>query len=111
MTDTHAETVDAVSILRDARTKISDPERWGKGRRNFDRPQETFCIAEAIEECVCLSDEARHARRQAIRAFYNAAGIDADVWGSLTNWNDVPERKHRDVIAALDLAIATLRLR
>lgn len=97
--------IKAIDILKAARIKISSPHDWGKGMRNYDRPMETFCAAEAIE-AVCLYDDER---RRAICALYSAAGLEYRA-PYLTRWNDAPERTHAEVLAAFDLAIATLGL-
>lgn len=98
--------MEAIEILTVARAKIAIQKTWGKGRRIRDRPLETCCAAEAIEESSPCGDE----RRRALRAFMNAAGIESE-WGALTDWNDAPERAHQEVIATFNLAIAILRLR
>lgn len=92
-------------ILTKARAKIADPDNWGKGLRgcSFDRrPLETCCAAEAIEE---VAPTAHEVRRAAMRALYDAAGLE---WNkdSIIHWNDAPERTHAEVLAAFDKAIA-----
>lgn len=97
-----------LKVLIAARAKIADPSNWGKGMRGGGRRSiETCCAAEAIEEVAQpMTSPERHA---AFRALYNAAGLD---WRGdmLTKWNDAPERTHAEVMAAFNLAIATLRL-
>lgn len=99
---------DALAILKAGRARIVIPGAWGKGRRNHDRPLQTCCALEAIEEAspdfACRSERIR-----AYRALYYAAGLD---WprGAFIGWHDAPERTHTDVIRVYDLAIATLRL-
>lgn len=101
--------MDAVDILKAARAKIARPEDWGKGRRVYDRPRETCCAAEAIGEATSYSLWDDENRKSTYSAFYNAAGLDWEV-DSLAEWNDAPERTHTEVLAAFDLAIATLQL-
>lgn len=104
--------MDALDILKAARSKISTPEAWGKGHRgrNADRTMETCCAAEAIEDsCPMLDSVSLSGRVRAIRALVNAAGLD-NRWGALVHWNDAPERTHAEVLAAYDLAIATLEM-
>jgi hypothetical protein len=96
---------DALDILKTARARVATPEMWGKGRRNKDRPMETCCLAEAFDTSPTGTEYSR-----AIRAIHNAAGLD-DTWGSLISWNDADERTHDEILAAFNLAIATLRLR
>jgi len=91
--------MDALNILKSARAKIANPEDWGKGRRGLDRPRETYCAAEAIETTSHSAE-----RMRAYRALGYASGIN------ITEWNDAPERTHAEVIAAFNLAIATLRM-
>jgi hypothetical protein len=93
-------------VLIKARAKIADPAKWGKGKRYFDRPVETCCAAEAIEEIATLSTRWFARRRAAFDAFRKAADIP-DSWGALTDWNDAPERTHAEVLAAFDKAIAS----
>lgn len=101
MTTNNITTLAAHEILLAAKRKISDPEAWGKGRRNIDRAMNTCCIAEAIEECAPHSRE----RRRAVLAIYNAAGLEMQ-WGNLVEWNDAPERTHKEVLAVITLAAA-----
>lgn len=96
---------DAIDILKTARARIARPDLWGKGRRNVDRPMETCCLAEAFDTATTGPEY-----RRAIRAIHNAAGLD-DCWGNLIAWNDADERTHAEILAAFNLAIATLRLR
>lgn len=100
--------MDALDILKSARAKITSPEDWGKGRRRIDRPMETCCAAEAVEDSDPDAIDGWKERRRAFRALNNAA----DVGGAseLVAWNDAPERTHAEVLAAFDLAIATLRM-
>ncbi len=99
--------MEALDILKAARARIADPKDWGKGAR-FERPVfETCCAAEAIEEA---SPHAGKERLRAYRALERAAGISSE-WGGIPKWNDQPKRTHAEVIAAFNLAIATLRLR
>lgn len=95
--------MDTLEILKAARAKIARPENWGKGRRGEDRSMLSCCAAEAIEEVDIMPSIER---RLAYRAVINAAGAEG-----LVSWNDAPERTHAEVLAAFNLAIATLRLR
>jgi hypothetical protein len=92
--------MDAKAILKAARDRISDPGEWGKGRRNYDRPMHTCCVAEAVE----LSPVGPE-RRRAFRFLYEAAGLDQGEEFGIVDWNDALERTHDDVIKALNLAI------
>ncbi len=91
-------------ILKAAAARIADPASWGKGMRPQNRPIDTCCVAEAIEESAPLGDYAQ--RRLAFRAVYNAAGLDWEKGVVITMWNDEPERTHAEVIAILRLAAA-----
>lgn len=95
--------MDALSILRAARVILSSPEQWRQGVRRWGGDK-TCCIGEAIESVSQVDKE----RVRAYRAFENAAAVPGDM--NLCAWNDAPERTHAEVIVALNLAIATLRL-
>lgn len=99
---------DALEILIEAKQKIADPSNWGKGGRRDRFNFNSCCVAEAIEEAGPVFGVSAE-RRRAFRAFRNAGGIE-DVWGLFIQWNDAPERTHAEVMAAFNLAIATLRL-
>lgn len=92
----------AKDILKDARRRIADPAMWGKGQRNKDRPRSTCCIAEAFDESATMPGRERG---RAIRAIYNAAGLELSE-RRLIDWNDKPERTHDEVIKTINLAIA-----
>ena len=99
------EKMDAVDILRAARKRIESPEQWGQGVRRRNRPFETCCASEAIEDLpLGYTGE----RRRAFRALMNAAGLDSAI--HIVRWNDEPGRTHAEVLAAFDLAIAALKL-
>lgn len=102
--------MDAIDILKVARARIADPLNWGKGPRSRHnewpgRGLNTCCASEAIEEVQSWGPE----RARAYRALEHAAGLKAG-WDKLPIWNDASERTHAEVLAAYDLAIATLRL-
>lgn len=97
--------MEALDILKSARERIAKAEHWGKGLRAVDRPLGTCCAAEAIEESDMPCSDGRV---PAYRALLHAAGPPDDV--RITEWNDAPERTHAEVIAAFNLAIATLKL-
>jgi hypothetical protein len=102
--------MDVLEILQSAREKIANPENWGKGMRTIDRPYKTCCAAEAIEDCSLGIEHDATLMRTRVRAYQaiaNVAGLDRN--GMLSQWNDAPERTHREVLAAFDLAIATLK--
>lgn len=90
-------------VLIKARALIAVPEKWGKGQRRIDRPIETCCAAEAIEEAERAGDR----RMAAYHAIQRAAGIRKGVSIPILDWNDAPERTHADVLAAFDKAIAS----
>lgn len=104
--------MDALELLKAGRIRISSPENWGTGSRGCagrNRPMHTCCAAEAIEEALPIIPwddiEKYEARKRALKALANAAGTDCIV-----EWNDAPGRTHAEVMAAYDLAIATLKL-
>jgi hypothetical protein len=101
-----------IQILDKAIEKIADPAKWGKGVRGNepgkDRPLDTCCAAEALEDA-----EKEHGRGNLVRVLkivYCAAGLEWR-YDAITNWNDAPERTHAEVIAALRLARAIFRMR
>ena len=97
--------MDALDILKAGRAKITNPKDWGKGPRPERLRFESCCAAEAIEE---LDHSFDREYSRAILALRNAAGLDNNF--GIPKWNDAPERTHAEVLAAFDLAIATLRL-
>lgn len=99
---------EALGMLKAARAKIVKPENWGKGMRIHRERFESFCAAEALEEASEYPRDLLEFKR-AVRALYCAAGLDSDI-DYLHKWNDAPERTHAEVLAAYDLAIATVRL-
>lgn len=93
-----------LAVLVKARAKIANEENWGKGDRRCDRPIETCCAAEAIEEVEFDNPK----RRAAYLALERAAGLERPPLGSaIVGWNDAPERTHAEVLAAFDKAIAS----
>lgn len=90
-------------ILRAAIERLEQPGAWGQGRRYYDRPQATCCIAEAIEETAPCDLWAE--RRQAMRLIYCAAGLEFGH-ASIAEWNDAPERTLNDVLRTVRLATA-----
>lgn len=102
---------DALDMLKAGRARIANPADWGKGPRPYGRSAATCCAVEAIEDArpwdgkdMNYLDE----RKRAFRALSYAAGLDDGE--AITVWNDLPERTHAEVIAAYNLAIATLGL-
>ncbi len=91
----------ALVPLMKARALIADSAKWGKGMRCNRAVFETYCAAEAIEAVA----EPSPARREAYRLLHQAVGLNHNVWGLLTDWNDAPERTHAEVLAAFDKAI------
>jgi hypothetical protein len=91
-------------VLIRARQRIAEPKNWGKGRRGYDRPVETCCASEAIEES--WGAQKWSLRSAAFRRLYAAASLDyADKRQNIPDWNDAPERTHTEVLAAFDRAI------
>lgn len=89
-------------VLIKARALIADPAKWGKGVRGTragNRPLDTCCAAEAIEDSGRSDAERRNAAR---KAFARIIGTD-----KIVVWNDAHERTHAEVLAAFDKAIAS----
>jgi hypothetical protein len=99
--------MEPIKILKAARVRIASPEAWGKGRRNYDRPIDSCCIAEAVEEAGAFPG-LFYERKRAMRAVYDAAGLERG-YDVITEWNDAPERTHDEVLKTLNLAIAILK--
>jgi hypothetical protein len=105
---------DALEILVIARDKIADPKDWGQGARPYRGNFNSCCAAEAIDEWrrpstgfLAFDPVELRERKRAVRALLYAAGLE-NSWAAVVNWND--HSSHREVIAAFNLAIATLSL-
>ena len=95
-----------------ARALIAEPGRWTQGATARRAADNTSTGASS-------PDSARWCMRGAIQAANRGTWINenaaverlCDVLGdpeSLADWNDAPERRHEDVLAAFDKAIAAL---
>ena len=82
---------------------IVDPEQWGQGPRGTRHLFDSWCAAEAIEECPSSGN--LNLRKAAFKIFESANGIK-DEWGALVEWNDSSKRTHAEVLEAFDRAIA-----
>lgn len=79
--------------LREARRRIEEPEKWGKGFGRYPK----ICMLDAIRE----TEPDINIRGKAYRLLDKAIGI----CGDFTAWNDAPERTHAEVLRAFDKAI------
>jgi len=99
------------NLLKDARKKVAFS--WGKGRRYYERPGNSCCAAEAIENSI----EWGPLRNQAYRLIEKCAGISGmgeyQEGGAqdqtIVGWNDAPERTQVDVLKVYDHAIAIVK--
>lgn len=94
-----------VSVLRDARTLISDPEHWGKGafERTLPGGGRCFCLVGAVREAGQIAPI--EVFGPAFDALRDAAGVD-DIY----EFNDHCGTTHEHVLAVLDSAIASAAL-
>lgn len=94
-----------LDVLIAARKLINKPIKWGRGRRGTDRPLNTCCTAEAIENAAPFGSPGwANLRLAAYRAVGNVVHRE-----SLVSWNDEPDRTHAEVLAAFDRAIEAER--
>ena len=110
-------------ILTKARELISEPDRWVKGAYSLDKyfnhvhrnaPEACrWCLSGSIEAAtemlavstrsdifLYLSKEYMEAKRVLLKM------SDLDGFPSISQWNDHPDRTHKEVIDLLDRAIA-----
>lgn len=100
-----------LTILRAARELLSDEKRWCRGAyardaagnmwngRKRNQP-ESWCLIGAVMKCAPRDDGGTQAAEAAQLCLSDIVG------DSLAHWNDNPVRRHSDVIALLDEAIA-----
>lgn len=99
---TTATTPTVADILIAAKERIGTPEKWGQGPGTANTCGEyngRYCAAIAIERCAGTAADLQHAKRCLARV----------IGGSVMDWNDKPGRKHEEVLAAFDTAIALAR--
>lgn len=91
-------------ILVTARAVLADPAKWGKGVRGENRPDDTYCVMDALyaEPNTRCGDAL-----DACALIKITAGETEEYWRAhgIADWNDAPERTHAEVLAALDRAI------
>jgi hypothetical protein len=100
----------ALGVLVAARRLLARRERWIKG--SFARTREgyrtsefsesavCFCALGAVNRCANLNSKLE---LDAKRALYPVMSYD------ISGYNDAPRRTHKQVLAAFDRAIVTLR--
>lgn len=104
-----------VTILRRARKLISARKHWTKHvyRERLDSAtgECAYCAVGAIREAAPVADRYT-AEHKALVALVRCLPEKADrdtpdnlSGGTITNWNDSPARKHKDVLKAFDCAI------
>ena len=110
----------ALEILKAARERIANPENWLQGdfaltadgeKTNEDSPYATkFCAVGAIYADEPYNGfESAFALAEAIETLHYtdlAFNRTRPAGAFVSDWNDKPERKHSEVLAAYDLAIA-----
>jgi hypothetical protein len=95
----------ALEALIKARAEIAEPARWTQKAYRRDATGEMCTQADAV--CWCAAGAVRQ-----VSGGYNFASKPAlkvlvsVVGGQVERWNDAPERKHAEVLAAFDTAIA-----
>jgi hypothetical protein len=87
-------------VLIDAKARISDPAKWGKGKDDceWSLPRGQECAAVAIKRA------GSRVELETCEAAWNALRQTAGE-SNLPRWNDAPERTHADVMKAFDAAI------
>ena len=88
-----------LDILKAARKRIEDPERWCQG---YLRGGDKWCAIGAVYE---EADEAESGFAAICDVLAAHAGLDGAAEGRLAEWNDT--HTHAEVLALFDRAIAT----
>lgn len=93
---TYSTNAETITLLERARHRLRKHQLWCKKKIASDN---RVCALGALEYA---SDDI-FAIDRAVRAIHSVTGR------SITHWNDDNERKHKDVLATFDRAIANLR--
>ncbi len=91
--------------LISARKLIEREENWFHGDRDSSV---TFCCSTAVSKAIGKFDWPREKEALEFLAAHIPAGSDADesYLSRIWNWNDAEDRKHSEVLAVYDRAIA-----
>jgi hypothetical protein len=94
-------------ILVAARALIEHPEAWTKGEYARDKKGNRVSPSSRKAACWCARGAILRAAAGNIPAGFRAHDrLWAVIRGSITRWNDAPERTHAEVLAAFDRAIS-----
>lgn len=99
---------DLADCIAAARGYLSTPAKWCKGesmRYNFNVDGYQYCIVGALRETTYGSSMKYDA------AYMAFCAANPEIEGHIPRWNDSPERKHNEVLAAFDKAIAYCQVR
>jgi hypothetical protein len=95
-------------LLRTSKSLLVDKSRWGQGvdHRGFGdiRYVRTMGVVTAIQ--IACTEKSGRLMPEWVSC-YNAM-MDATGWFDLVAWNDSPDRKHAQVLAAFDSAVSLL---
>jgi hypothetical protein len=111
------ETDDVLRVLKEARQWLSDPAHWHKGGfapNNNDNPQvaEATCAWGACSRAAGSDnfyDIGTDAENAAARLLSIQLGARPDDALAISDFNDLPDTTHDDVVALFDRAISARR--
>src|SRR5262245_59984374 len=93
-----------LDILIAARSKLARPEQWWNGRAGPTTGFHTVCLMGAVS--LTCHDKGDAFYEPALLALRSVIG---PIPGLLSEWNDAPGRRHSEILAAFDAAIAAER--
>jgi hypothetical protein len=94
-------------ILVAARALIEQPKAWTQGKFARGKKGNPVSASSRKATCWCAQGAIMRAQAGSIPAGFRAHDrIRAVIRGSITRWNDAPERTHAEVLAAFDRAIS-----
>lgn len=106
-----------LKVLEGVRDLLKVPENWCKGTTELRRYKTlpdgeiifsnmSYCMLGAIGHCTYTANI-----ENATKTYMDAADVLKDVVGKriISSWNDDPERKHEEVLAAIDKAIEKVK--
>ena len=93
-----------LEILRDTRELLTEPHAWTQGEFARDRHYRTVPFRSRFAVCWCLTGAVSASCSGSNWVFQAIEAANPHI-ESLTDWNDSPDRKHEEVLAALDRTI------